>query len=197
MVRGTLTLVNRETDEIYIETRTASPPASKSAPLPPGWEADGQGDSDRAGGGHPRISKSPLSLTAGPQRTERKHLVHRVPIKLNETIGALSVDRLFADSVRWANLRRHDHRVDRAGGQDASPPSKRSNPPRREPPLAGRTEGSVPPANIIGSRGTADHDHRAGREERDDGLIRGERRRQELVASDHYNSLRASKPFIR
>ena len=93
--------MNRETDEIYIETAHGLSPASKSAALPLG-KADGQGVQTGQAAVIPRIWKTHLPRPHGRAKNRKESISFIcVPIKPgNETIGALSVDRLFADSVR-------------------------------------------------------------------------------------------------
>lgn len=106
MIRGTLTILNRKTGEIFIEEAMGLQPEEKAK----GRYLLGEGITGQVvDTGEPvivpRISDEPFFL----DRTgSRSHLNKNdisficVPIKLgNETIGALSVDRLFNESISF------------------------------------------------------------------------------------------------
>ena len=104
MVRGTLALVNRETDEIYIETAHGlSPSQQERGRYRPGEGVIGKVIQTGQAAIIPRIADEPtfLDRTGARKQLEKSNISYIcVPIKLGtETIGALSVDRLFADSI--------------------------------------------------------------------------------------------------
>jgi Nif-specific regulatory protein len=104
MTRGTLTLLDRETGEIFIEAAYGLSDSQKER----GRYRLGEGITGKVvASGRPavvpRISEEPLFLNrTGARRKLRKKDVSFicVPIKLGqEVIGALSADRLFSDQV--------------------------------------------------------------------------------------------------
>ena len=106
MLRGTLTLLNRETGEISIEAAyglsrqpEASAAATSSAKGVTGKVVQTGQPADRAA----HLARSRSSSTAPARARARKDGTSpssACPIKLgNEVIGALSADRLFAEDV--------------------------------------------------------------------------------------------------
>jgi len=104
MMRGTLTLLNRETGEIFIEEAYGLSASQKER----GRYKLGEGMTGKVvktgkSAVVPRISEEPLFLNrTGARKGLRKKDISFlcVPIKLGkEVIGALSADRLFADTV--------------------------------------------------------------------------------------------------
>jgi Nif-specific regulatory protein len=106
MLRGTLTLLNRESGEIYIEAAYGLSESQRER----GRYKVGEGVTGRVvQTGEPAvvrsISKEPLFLDrTGARRLLKKEDISFicVPIKLgNEVIGALSADRLFAENISF------------------------------------------------------------------------------------------------
>ena len=104
MMRGTLTLINRETGEIYTEAAHGmSEDERRLGVYHPGEGVTGKVVATGRPMVVPRISENPMFL----DRTGARKLLQResisflcVPIKLeSEVIGALSVDRLFSDDT--------------------------------------------------------------------------------------------------
>jgi Nif-specific regulatory protein len=211
MLRGTLTLLNRETGEIFIE------------------EAHGLSRSQRERGRYragegvtgkvvqtgqpavvPRISEEPLFLnrTGARKRLKKKDISFIcVPIKIeNETIGALSAERLFPDDVAF----REDVRllsiiasmIAQAVRLRQAVQEERQRLLEENTRLQEKLRDRFRPSNIIGnSKGMqAVYDQIAQVSKSNTTvLICGESGTgKELVAhAIHYNSDRASKPFIR
>ncbi len=211
MRRSTLTLLNRETGEIYIE------------------EAHGLSEKQRERGRYrlgegvtgkvvqtgqpavvPRISDEPLFLDRTGARTElRKEDISFicVPIKLgNEVIGALSADRLFSEGVGFeedvrllsiiASMIAQAVRLRQAAEEERQQLLAENI--RLQEELKDRFR----PSNIIGAsramQGVYDLISRVA-EADSTVLVCGESGTgKELVArAIHYNSRRASKPLIR
>jgi len=104
MVRGTLSLLNRHTGELFIEAAHGlSPRQRERGRYRPGEGIIGRVVQTGRPMVVPRISDEPCFLDrTGARKGLSKEDISFicVPIKIgNETIGALSVDRLFADSV--------------------------------------------------------------------------------------------------
>ena len=104
MLRGSLTLLNRDTGEISIEAAYGLSPSQKER----GRYRIGEGVTGKVvqtgqPAVVPRISQEPLFLDrTGARKGLKKGDISFicVPIKLgNEVIGALSIDRLFAEDV--------------------------------------------------------------------------------------------------
>jgi len=107
MVRGTITLLNRETGEISIETAYGLSTTQKER----GRYRLGEGVTGKViqtglAVVVPRISDEPqfLDRTGARKRLQKKDISFIcVPVKLGkEVIGALSADRLFADTVSYS-----------------------------------------------------------------------------------------------
>ena len=211
MMRGTLTLLNRESGEIAIE------------------EAYGLSESQRERGRYklgegitgqviqtgkpaviPRISEEPMFLN---RTGARKNLKKRdisficVPIKLGkEIIGALSVDRLFGDTVSFKEDLRLLSIISLMIGQAVrlrqQMRMERKQLLEENIQLKEQLKDRFRPANIIGKSKAmqAVYDLIAQVSKSNTSvLIWGESGTgKELVANAiHYNSLRASKPFIK
>jgi Nif-specific regulatory protein len=104
MVRGTLTILNPVTGEIWIEAAYGLSPAQKQrGRYKPGEGVTGQVVQTGRPAVVPRVSEEPLFLDrTGARRGMRREDVSFicVPIRIgNEVIGALSADRLFDKSV--------------------------------------------------------------------------------------------------
>jgi Nif-specific regulatory protein len=211
MMRGTLTLLNREAGEIAIE------------------EAYGLSESQRERGKYklgegitgkviqtgkpaviPRISEEPMFLN---RTGARKNLKKRdisficVPIKLGkEIIGALSVDRLFGEAVSLKEDLRLLSIISLMIGQAVrlrqQMKTERKQLLEENIQLKEQLKDRFQPANIIGKSKAmqAVYDLIAQVSKSNTTvLIWGESGTgKELVANAvHYNSLRASKPFIK
>lgn len=210
MVRGTLTLLNRETGEIYIEEALGlSLRQLERGRYKPGEGVTGMVVQTGRPMVIPRVSEEPLFLNKTQARSQSKEDISFicVPIKLgSETIGALSVDRLFADSVTLdedmrllsiiAIMIAQAVRLRREAQEETHRLMAENL--RLQEELRERFR----PANIIGNSSAmqAVFDMIAQVAKSDATvLIRGESGvGKELVAhAIHYNSLRAEKPFIR
>jgi len=211
MMRGTLTLLNRESGEIAIE------------------EAYGLSESQRERGKYklgegitgkviqtgkfaviPRISEEPMFLNrTGARENFKKQDISFicVPIKLGkEIIGALSVDRLFGDTVALKEDLRLLSIISSMIGQAVrlrqQMRMERKQLLEENIQLKEQLKDRFRPANIIGKSKAmqAVYDLIAQVSKSNTSvLIWGESGTgKELVANAiHYNSLRASKPFIK
>ena len=106
MMRGTLTLLNRDTGEIFIEAAHGlSESQMERGRYKPGEGVTGKVVKTGRPAVVPHISDEPLFLDrTGARKGLRKEDVSFicVPIKLgNEVIGALSADRLFEEGVSF------------------------------------------------------------------------------------------------
>ncbi|MBP7936388.1 MAG: nif-specific transcriptional activator NifA [Phycisphaerae bacterium] len=211
MSRGTLALLNRQTGEISIEAAHGLSPAQ----LRRGLYKQGEGITGKViqtgkPAVIPRVAEEPMFL----DRTQSRKGLRKqdisficVPIKLgNEAIGALSVDRLFADEVRLeedvrllaiiASLIAQAVRL-RQSAQEERQKLLQDN-LRLQDELKDRFR----PANIIGNaramHAVYDLISQVARSDTTV-LIRGESGTgKELVANAiHYNSLRAGKPLVK
>lgn len=209
MLRGTITLLNRETGEIYIE------------------EAYGLSDTQRERGryrigegitgkvietGEPAvvrdISEEPLFLNRTGARINKKDISFIcVPIKIgNEVIGALSADRLFSDEV---SLKEDVRLLSIIASMIAQAVRLRQSAHEEKQRLINENrmlkeelKERFKPSNIIGeSKAMREVYDIIGRVAATDTtvLLRGESGvGKELVAhAIHYHSHRASGPFIR
>ncbi|MBM3288716.1 MAG: nif-specific transcriptional activator NifA [Candidatus Hydrogenedentes bacterium] len=211
MVRGTLTLVNRETDEISIETAHGlSPRQQELGRYRPGEGVTGKVIQTGRAAVIPKISEEPtfLDRTGARKQLEKESISFIcVPIKLgSETIGALSVDRLFADTVSLnedlrlltiiASMIAQAVKMRQAASEERQ---RLIDENRR---LQDELKDRFRPANIIGNSRTMQQVYDlVAQVAKSDAtvLVRGESGvGKELVASAiHYNSLRATRPFIK
>lgn len=211
MVRGTLTLLNRETGDIYIEAAHDLSPSQQER----GHYKSGEGVTGRVvQTGRPmvipRISEEPLFLDRTKARQDLKKediSFICVPIKSKEeTVGTLSVDRLFSDLIKLEEdvqfLSVIAKMIAQAVRLRQEALEERQRLLAENSRLQRELEKRFRPANIIGnSRGMqAAYDLIAQVAKSDTNvLVRGESGvGKELVAhAIHYNSLRSSKPFIK
>jgi Nif-specific regulatory protein len=211
MLRGILTLLNRETGEIFIE---AAHGLSESQ-MERGRYRPGEGVIGKvAKTGHPavvpRISEEPLFLdrTGARKGLKKKDISFIcVPIKLeNEVIGTLSADRLFAEGVSFeedvrllsiiASMIAQAVRLRRSAQEETSRLLEENE--RLQSQLKERFR----PSNIVGnSKGMQTVFDLIAQVSKSDttALIRGESGTgKELVAhAIHFNSFRSTKPFIK
>jgi len=211
MTRGTLTLLNRMTGEIYIDAAHGLSENEKKR----GRYKIGEGITGKVvETGHPlivpRISDEPLFLdrTRSRENLQKKDISFIcVPIKIgNEVIGTLSADRLFDESVSLkedlrllsiiASMVAQAVRL-RQGAQE-----ERELLIQENVRLQNELKERFHPTNIIGnSKAMQEVYDLIARVSKSDAtvLIRGESGTgKELVANAlHYNSLRADKPFIK
>ncbi len=211
MMRGTLTLLNRQSDEIFIEAAHGLSDRQKQrGRYTPGEGVTGKVIATGRPVVVPHISDEPLFL----DRTgARKGLTRSdvsfvcVPIKIgNEVIGALSADRLFEEGVAFEEdvrlLSIIASMIAQAVKLRQSAQEERTRLVEENLRLQNQLKDRFKPSNIIGaSKGMqAVYDLIAqvcGSETTV--LIRGESGTgKELVANAiHYNSHRAGKPFIK
>ena len=211
MMRGTLTLLNRQTGEISIEAAYGLSTKQRER----GRYRVGEGVTGRVvGTGQPavvpRISEEPLFLdrTGARKRVSRKDISFIcVPIKLgNEVIGALSADRLFAEGVSF----REDVRllsiiasmISQAVKLRQAAQEERQRLVEENLRLRRELKDRFRPSNIVGNSKAmqAVYDLIAVVSKSNATvLISGESGTgKELVAhAIHYNSERAAKPFIK
>ena len=211
MLRGTITLVNRETGDLYIEAAHGL----SNEELERGRYRPGEGVVGRVvQTGRPmvipQISQEPLFLNrTRARKAQSKHEISYicVPIKLeSQVIGALSADRLFSEDV----VLDEDVRlmtiiasmVANAVRLRQEYQEERNRLLEENTRLQNELQAKFRPANMIGRSGAmqsafdliaqvAPSDATV--------LIRGESGvGKELVAhAIHYNSKRAAKPFVR
>lgn len=211
MVRGTLTLLNRETDEILIEeAHGLSAKQRERARYRPGEGVTGMVIQTGRAMVIPRISEEPLFLDkTGARSKMRKDEIAFVcvPIKIeNEVVGALSADRLYHESV---SLDEDLHLLSIIARMIAQAVQLRRMALEEQQRLIDQNkrlqqelEERYHPANIVGNSGVMQqvYDLIAQVAKSDTTvLIRGESGvGKELVAQAiHYNSYRASMPFIK
>lgn len=211
MLRGTLTLLNRETGEIFIEEAYGLSESQRER----GLYRIGEGVTGKVvqtgePAVVPRISEEPLFLNrTGARKSLRKKDISFicVPIKLgNEVIGALSADRLFSESVSFeedvrllsiiASLIAQAVRLRQAAQEE------RKQLVEENIRLCEKLKDRFRPTNIIGNSKAMQvvYELIAQVSKSDTTvLIRGESGTgKELVAhAIHYNSPRSSKPFIK
>jgi len=211
MVRGTITLVDRETGELYIEVAQGL----SGEELERGRYERGEGVVGKVvQTGRPmvvpRVSHEPLFLNrTGARKELDKEMISFicVPIKLeNAVIGALSADRLFSDDVSLeedfrllsiiASMLARAVRLRQEAQED------RRQLLEENTRLQNQLRERFRPANMIGRsnpmQAVFDQIVQVAKSDATV-LIRGESGvGKELVAQSlHYNSLRASKPFVR
>ncbi len=211
MERGTLTLLNRDTGDIYIEAAHGLSASQRER----GRYHRGEGITGRvvAEGRAmvvPRISEEPsfLDRTGARQKLEKSQISFIcVPIKIgNETVGALSVDRLFGDTVSLDEDERLlsiiASMIAQAVRLRQQAMEERQRLMEENQRLQAELENRFRPANIIGSSSAMQGVYGLiAQVAKSDTtvLIRGESGvGKELVAhAIHYNSHRATRPFIR
>lgn len=211
MLRGTITLVDRETGELYIEVAHGL----SGEELERGRYKRGEGVVGKVvQTGRPmvvpRVSQEPLFLNrTGARKELDKETISYicVPIKLeNAVIGALSADRLFSDDVSLeedfrllsiiASMLARAVRLRQEAQQERRRLLEENTRLQKE--LRERFR----PANMIGRsnamQGVFDQIMQVAKSDATV-LIRGESGvGKELVAQSlHYNSLRAAKSFVR
>ncbi|MFO8058509.1 MAG: nif-specific transcriptional activator NifA [bacterium] len=211
MTRGTLTLLNRETGEIFIEAAYGLSDSQQER----GRYLIGEGITGKVveSGSPavvPRISEEPLFLNrTGARKNLRKTDISFicVPIKLDkEVIGALSVDRLFEDKVELeedvrllsiiASMIAQAVRVRRAVQEE------RQRLLEENVRLQEELKDRFRPANIIGNskamRFVYDMIAQVCKSDATV-LLRGESGTGKELAAQaiHYNSNRSHKPFIK
>jgi len=211
MMRGTLTLLNRESDEILIEAAHGlSRKQQQRGRYRPGEGVTGRVVKTGRPAVVPHISDEPLFLdrTGARKGLEKKDISFIcVPIKLgNEVIGALSADRLFEEGVSLeedvrllsiiASMIAQAVRLRQAAQEERHRLLEEN---RR---LQHQLEERFRPSNIVGnSKGMRVVYDLIAQVCRSDTtvLIQGQSGTgKELVAhAIHYNSLRASRPFIK
>jgi Nif-specific regulatory protein len=211
MIRGTLTLLNRETEEILIEeAHGLSAKQRERARYRPGEGVTGKVVQTGRAMVIPRISEEPLFLDKTGARSKlRKDEIAFVcvPIKIeNEVVGALSADRLYQESISLdedlqmlsiiAKMIAQAVRLRRRALEEQE---RLIDQNRR---LQQELEERYHPANIVGNSGAMQqvYDLIAQVAKSDTTvLIRGESGvGKELVAQAiHYNSHRAAMPFIK
>jgi Nif-specific regulatory protein len=211
MVRGTLTLLNRQSGELYIEAAHGLSPSQQVR----GHYQAGEGIIGRVvQTGEPmivpRISEEPRFLDrTGARKDLSKEDISFicVPIKMGtETIGALSVDRLFADTVSLEEdlrlLAIIASMISQAVKLRQEAMEERQRLLEENERLQQKLKDRFRPANIIGNSSAMqevfDLIAQVARSE-STVLVRGESGvGKELVAQAiHYNSSRSNKPFIR
>jgi Nif-specific regulatory protein len=211
MLRGTLTLLNRETGEIFIDAAYGLSTSQKER----GKYKLGEGVTGKViQTGKPmvvpRISEEPLFLNrTGARKNLRKKDISFicVPIKLGkEVIGALSADRLFADTVSLEEdvrlLSIIASMIAQAVRLRQSVQEERQRLLEENIQLQEKLKDRFRPESIIGNSKAMQtvYDLIAQVSKSNTTvLIRGESGTgKELVANAiHYNSLRANKPFIK
>ncbi len=211
MTRGTLTLLNRETGEIFIEAAYGlSDSQQERGRYRLGEGITGKVVQTGSPAVVPRISEDPLFLNrTGARKNLRKKDISFicVPIKLGkDVIGALSVDRLFEDRVELdedvrllsiiASMIAQAVRVRRAVQEE------RRRLLDENVRLQEELKDRFRPANIIGNskamRQVYDMIAQVCKSEATV-LLRGESGTGKELAAQaiHYNSNRANKPFIK
>jgi Nif-specific regulatory protein len=211
MSRGTLTLLNKETGELSIEAAHGLSASQQER----GRYRTGEGVTGRVvqtgqPAVVPRISEEPLFLnrTGARKRLRKKDVSFIcVPIKLgNEVIGALSVDRLFAEDVSCEEdvrlLSIIASMIAQAVRLRQTAQEERRRLLEDNVRLQDELKERFRPANIVGNSKEmhAVYDMIAQVCKSDTTvLIRGESGTgKELVANAiHYNSPRAARPFIK
>jgi len=211
MMRGTITLVNRETGELYIEAAHGlSGDELERGRYQPGEGIVGQVVQTGRPVVVPKISQEPMFLnrTRARDSVEADDIAYVcVPIKMeNAVIGALSADRLFEETESLdEDLRLMSiiaSMIAQAVRLRQEAQLERDMLLSENTRLQNELQERFRPANIIGKSGAmqAVFDQIAQVAKSDATvIIRGESGvGKELVANSiHYNSDRASKPFIR
>ncbi len=211
MSRGTLTLLNRQTGEIFIEAGHGLSGTQKER----GRYKLGEGVTGKVvqtgqPAVVPRIAEEPLFLnrTGARRGIQRKDISFIcVPIKIgNEVIGALSADRLFSDSVSFEEdvrlLSIIASMVAQAVRLRQAVEEERQHLLQENSRLQEELENRFRPSNIVGDSAAMQAVYDLiGTVCKSDAtvLIRGESGTgKELVAhAIHYNSPRAARPLIK
>jgi len=211
MMRGTLTLLNRETEEIVIEEAYGLSKSQRElGKYKLGEGITGKVIQNGKSAVIPRISEEPMFLNrTGARENLKKQDISFicVPIKLGkEIIGALSVDRLFGDTVSFKEDLRLLSIISSMIGQAVrlrqQMRTERKQLLEENIQLKEQLKDRFRPANIIGKskamQAVYDLISQVSKSNTTV-LIWGESGTgKELVANAiHYNSLRASKPFIK
>lgn len=209
MERGTITILNPETDEIKIEVAHGlSAEARRRGRYKLGEGVTGRVVATGEPMVVPRVSQEPLFLnrtrSRGREKDELSFLC--VPIKINQqTIGALSVDRRFQDLNLERDLRLLTiiaSIIAQAGNNLLLLDREKEKLRDENLQLKGALQERYRVGNIIGNssrmRQVFEMIHRVAKSNATI-LIRGESGTgKELVANAiHYNSPRAAKPFIK
>jgi Nif-specific regulatory protein len=211
MMRGTISLLNRETGEIYIEiAHGLSGKELQRGHYRPGEGIVGQVVESGRPMVVPRISQEPLFLnrTGARKNLDKAEISYIcVPIKLeSEVVGALSADRIFSSEVALdEDLRLMSiiaSMIAQAVRLRQEAQEERDRLLEENKRLQHELRDRFRPANMIGRsnamQGVFDQIVQVAKSDATV-LIRGESGvGKELVANAiHYNSLRATKPFVR
>ncbi len=211
MMRGTLTLLNRESGEILIEAAHGlSQEQIERGRYRPGEGVTGKVIATGKPAIVPHISDEPLFLdrTGARSSLEKKDISFIcVPIKIgNEVIGALSADRLFEDGISFVEdvrlLSIVASMIAQAVRLRQSAQEERHRLIEENKRLQDQLKDRFQPANIVGNSKSMQNVYDLiAQVTRSDTtvLIRGESGTgKELVAhAVHFNSGRADKPFIK
>ena len=211
MLRGTISLLNRETGDIIIESAYGlSPSQQQKGKYKIGEGITGKVIQTGQPAIVPRIAREPLFLnrTGARSALQKKEISFIcVPVKTgSETIGALSVDRLFADDISLeedmqllsviASMIAQAVKLRQAAAEERRSLIAENRRLQKE------LQSKFHPSNIIGSSSEMQHVYGLiAQVAASDAtvLIRGESGTgKELVAGAiHYSSGRAEKPFIK
>jgi Nif-specific regulatory protein len=211
MLRGILTLLNRESGDILIEAAHGlSESQMERGRYRPGEGVIGKVVKTGRPAVVPHISDEPLFLdrTGARKGLEKKDISFIcVPIKLeNEVIGTLSADRLFEEGVSFEEdvrlLSIIASMISQAVRLRRSAQEEQSRLLEENERLQSQLQERFRPSNIVGnSKGMQTVYDLIAQVSRSDTtvLIRGESGTgKELVAhAIHFNSLRSAKPFIK
>jgi Nif-specific regulatory protein len=211
MLRGTLTLLNRETGELFIEEAYGlSAGQQQKGRYKLGEGVTGKVVQTGRAMAVPRISEEPLFLNrTGARSGLRKGDISFicVPIKIGpEVIGALSADRLFDEGIAVQEdvrlLTIIGSMIAQAVSLRRTALEERKRLVEENSRLQAALQDRFRPANIIGnSKAMQDVYDLIAQVSRSDAtvLLRGESGTgKELAAGAiHYNSLRAGRPFVK
>jgi Nif-specific regulatory protein len=211
MMRGTITLLNRQTGELFIDAALGlSTSQQERGKYRLGEGITGKVVQTGEAAIVPRVSQEPLFLnrTGARKELQKKDISFiAVPIKIGqETIGALSVDRLFDENV---SLEEDMHLITVIAAMLAQAVRLRQSAEEERQRLMDENSRlqeelleRYKPSNIIGNSGEMRECYNLiAQVSKGDTtvLVRGESGTgKELVAQAiHYNSLRADKPLIK
>jgi len=211
LLRGSLTLLNRDTGEIYIEAAHGlSPSQQRRGRYKVGEGIIGQVFQTGKPAVIPKVSQEPryLNRTGALQRVDGNEISYiSVPIKLeNQVIGALSVDKPYSEHAKLQEdvrlLSIIASLVSQAVKLRQTAQEERERLIEENLRLTQELKDRFRPSNIIGSSGAMQEGYDLiGQVSPSDAtvLIRGESGTgKELVAhAIHYNSPRAARPFIK